>query len=339
MAENETAHQTASFFKDKKIIITGLTGFIGSRLAKELLEKDALVYAFCHKGSQNLWRVQNILEKVAWIKADLCDYQAVCDSLRTIDPDIIYHLATYYSVDNKVDFSAIIDTNIKASVTLLRSCEGLRKLKLFVNVGTCAEYGDLRKKADEKTPLNPNSIYASTKAANTIILHQLASDFGIPLTTLRLYNLYGEFEKPERLVPYVILTLLNNQTVELTGCKQQKDYSYLGDFVNAFLKAAENHENAKGEIFNIGSGKTIKLKELVMEIVKQLEADYNKVKFGSLQYRENEMWYQGTSIKKAKKCLKWEPQVSLEEGIKRTVGWYKDNLELYNFRQKRCDDG
>jgi len=320
---------STDFFKNKKIAITGVTGFIGNRLAKELIGNGAAIYVLTHKNSKNTWRISDIVEKMTRVETNLCNQEEVYNTLRKIDPDFIYHMATYYSVNNNVDFSEIIDTNIKASVMLLKACEGLKELKLFVNVGTCAEYGDLKEEANENSKLNPNSIYASTKAANTIILHQLAKDCKIPLTTLRLYNIYGEFEKPQRFVPYIILSLLNQETVKLTNCEQAKDYSYLGDIVNAFLKAAENFERAKGEIFNIGSGNTIQMRDLVEEIVRQVGYGQEFVKFGALKYRENEMWHQGTIIEKAKEYLGWKPKVDLKEGLKRTIKWYQKNLNLY----------
>jgi nucleoside-diphosphate-sugar epimerase len=318
-----------NFFENRKIVITGVTGFIGSKLAKELLQRKASITAFFRPGSRNTWRISEILDKISIVEINLGDYKRVKEKLRGLNPDFIFHLATYYSVTDEVDFDEIIETNIKAGIVLVRASETLSSLKLFVNVGTCAEYGDLRERADETAPLNPNSIYASTKAASTIILHQLSRTLNVPLTTLRLYNLYGEFEKPGRIVPYVATSLLRGKPVELTGCEQAKDYSYLGDIVSAFLKAAERYENARGEVFNIGSGRTIKVRELVEEIIKQVGSGRELVRFGAKPYRENEMWYQATSIAKAEKLLDWRPQTSLQEGMEKTVAWYKENLNLY----------
>lgn len=313
----------------KKVVVTGASGFIGSRLVKELLDSGALVTALGRRDS-DLWRLGSYADKIAWDHPDFLDLDALETALRVSDPDFIFHLATYYSVDNNVDFSEIIDTNIKVGALLVQAAGRLENLKLFINTGTCAEYGDLREEATEEAKLAPNTIYAATKAAASLILHQIADDQGVPMTTLRLYNLYGEFEGARRFVPYIILSLLRGEDVQLTGCEQSKDYSYVGDFVEAFLLAALGYRKAVGEILNIGSGKAVQMKELVDAIAAALPESRSNIKYGARPYRENEMWHQSTSIEQAREHLDWQPQTSLQEGIKKTVDWYKQNRHLYH---------
>lgn len=319
----------SDFFDNKKIVVTGVSGFIGSRLSKELLQRGATVTAFARRNS-NLWRIKDFTSEINWVYPDFYSFDDLSDQLLKINPDFIYHLATYYSVDNNVDFSEMIDTNIKVGALLTKAAARVDNLKLLINTGTCAEYGDIQEPANEESRLTPTTIYASTKAANTLIVEQIAADLKVPLTTLRLYNLYGEFEAARRIVPYIILSLLRDNDIKLTACEQAKDYSYIGDFANAYMQAAVEYEKARGMLFNIGSGTTIKMRRLVDEIAANLPQSKAKINFGALPYRENEMWYQSTSIEQAKKYLNWQPEISLRDGVKRIIDWYRNNIHLYH---------
>jgi len=317
------------FFDGLPVVMTGATGFVGGRLARELVARGARVTAIHRDDGIGTRRLEEAAASVRFVEADLLDPVAVRDLLDETRPAVIYHMATYYAVDNDVDLGAMIDTNVKAGALLVSACRDRADLRLLVNVGTCAEFGDFRGLADETTRIDPNNAYASTKAAQTVVMRQLGRDLGVPLTTLRLYNMYGEWEKPERLVPYVILSLMRGERVELTAGEQAKDYSYLGDVVDAFLATAEKHGAAAGETLNIGSGVTVTMRGLVEEIAKHFPGSDGLVDFGAKPYRPDEMWFQGTSIAAARRVLGWEPRTSLADGIASVVGWYRDHAAEY----------
>lgn len=316
-----------------RALITGATGFVGARLARELLGRGDTVAALARpSGTGDAWRVVGLGDAIEWIEADLARPESVGRALDWAKPEVVFHLATHYAVDNRVDLAAMIDSNVKAGAVVTAACAGLDSLKLLVNTGTCAEYGDFRGPADETTPLAPNNVYASTKAAQTIVVMQLARDLGVPATTLRLYNMYGEYEKPSRLVPDVTLKLLRGERVELTACEQEKDYAYVGDIARAFIAAADAGQACAGEIVNIGSGVTVPIRTVVDEIATHFPGSAELLAFGAREYRPDEMWFQGTSIEKAKRLLGWEPARTLAEGIARTVAWYRENAALYEGR-------
>lgn len=319
----------AGAYADTRVCVTGATGFIGSRVVRELLALRANVTVLAHPGSQRSARLEGVADRVRCVPVDLCDPEAIRAALEAADPQVIFHLATYYAVSNNADLGAMIDTNVKASGLLVQAAATLPGLRMFVNAGTCAEYGDFRGPANEDTPLNPNNAYASTKAAQTLLAMQLGRDLGIPLTTLRLYNIYGEAEKPDRIVPYVALSLIRGQRVELTGAEQAKDYTYLGDMVEALLLAGDTPD-AAGEIINIGSGVTITVRRLVEEVAAQFEDAGNLVVFGARPYRPDEMWFQGTRTEKAERLLGWKATTPLNEGIARVVDWYRANTGFYD---------
>jgi nucleoside-diphosphate-sugar epimerase len=141
--------------------------------------------------------------------------------------------------------------------------------------------------------------------------------------------MYGEHEKPERIVPYAILSLLRGERLELTEGEQAKDYTYLGDVVEAFLLAAERYREAAGATVNIGSGATITMRQLVEEIMRHFPGSEGLVAFGAKPYRPDEMWFQGTRVDRAREVLGWRAATSLADGIARTVAWYRANAHRY----------
>ncbi len=321
--------ELAAAYGGKRVAVTGATGFVGARLTRELVALGAEVTALSHDDGTGEWRLGDAAGAIRSVETDLGDPVSARAALAAADPETVFHLATYYAVDNDVDLAEMIDTNVKAAAVVVAASAGLPSLEVLVNTGTCAEYGDFRGQADEDTRVDPNNVYASTKAAQTVIAMQLGRDLEVPVTTLRLYNMYGEYEKPSRLVPHVALSLHRGREVRLTAGEQAKDYSYVGDVVRAFLAAGARPAAAAGEVFNIGSGSTVTMRELVEEIARHFPGSEELVRFGALPYRADEMWFQGTSAEKARRLLGWSASTPLSEGIASVVAWYRENADAW----------
>jgi nucleoside-diphosphate-sugar epimerase len=127
----------------------------------------------------------------------------------------------------------------------------------------------------------------------------------------------------------VILSLLRGDHVPLTAGEQAKDYSYVEDIVRAFVLAGSRPQDSAGRIFNIGSGTTVSMRDLVETIATHFDGADDLLGWGEVPYRDNEMWFQGTSIDAARSALGWEPEYDLESGIAETVAWYRENQGLY----------
>lgn len=316
------------FYDGAGVVVTGATGFVGARLTRELIALGADVTALHHEDGTGTWRLGEAADEIRFVDTTLDDPGAVRSALIAAAPKVVFHLATHYAIDNDVDIPKMVDTNVKAGAVLVSAARAVDSVRMLVNAGTCAEYGDFRGVADEHTPLAPNNVYASTKAAQTLVMGQLGRDLAVPLVTLRLYNMYGEYEKPSRIFPHVVLSLLRGAPVPMTAGEQAKDYTYVGDVAEAFL-AAGAEPSAAGEVVNIGSGATVTMRRFVEEVAGHFPGADELLGFGAIDYRPDEMWFQGTSTDKAEALLGWRASTSLGDGVSRAVAWYRESADRH----------
>jgi nucleoside-diphosphate-sugar epimerase len=306
-------------WQKRRVLVTGATGFIGSHLAKRLVKRGAEVHAFVH-SSGSLWRVKEIQERLFLHGIDLCDQASVNSACQEINPEIVYHLAAYGVNYEQQDIKQALDTNVMGTVNLIRGLRGTA-CKRFIHTSTFAEYGHKDHPIRETDSLEPVGIYASTKAAASLIAPVVAGECGIPLSIIRLFTVYGPFEGEDKFVPYVILSLLDGKAPKLTTCRQVRDYIYVEDVVEAYLNAADISIDEPLTL-NIGSGVPITLQDVVRNISKLL---YNKseVLFGAIPHRRNEIWQAYADVTKAREVLGWYARIPLEEGLLRTIDWFR----------------
>jgi nucleoside-diphosphate-sugar epimerase len=314
-----------NYFGNQKVLITGANGFIGSHVVQRMVQEKALVSVMVRESS-DLWRIEELIKDIDIHLVDLRDSSSVDTCIKQIKPDFIFHVGAYGVDSRQKDYYTATSTNIIGTMNLLNSVKDIG-CKKFINVGTCMEYGDKKEIIREDSYLEPDSIYGSTKASATIIAHQIAAENNISLVTLRPFGIFGEKEGSHKFFPYIILSILEGKEVNLTPCEQYRDYCYIDNIMDGFVLAAKN-EDIKNQIFNIASGEIFKLKHFVDIIYKEVGLK-NQPNFGALPYRKNEVWKQQPDTTKIKTLLNWEPKVSLEEGIKRTINWYQENKEKF----------
>lgn len=325
----DLAHDIAEALSGAGALVTGATGFVGSRLVRELLDAGAQVTALTPPGGADTPRLDDVAGRVTWQEADFTDASAVREVVAEVEPAFVFNLAGAIDMSPSADAARLSEANVTSAASVVAACEGIRDLRLCVHTGTCAEYGDLREASDESSPIAPTTAYGATKAAATIVCRTIAEERGVPLAVLRPYNLYGEHEAPARLVPHVALSLLAGREVRLTAGEQEKDYLYVGDLARAYLAAAARPEAAAGEVFNVASGVTVRVRELVETLADSLRADGSLLRFGAVPYRPNEMWRQVASVDKAARVLGWRAERTLSEGLSLTAAWYRENRGLY----------
>lgn len=312
-------------FKNKTFLITGGYGFIGSHLVRRLLHLQAKIVLFI-RASSDSWRLKNILKNIETYEVDIRDKAQVQDAIKKINPDYIFHLAAYGVNSAHIDYMHAIETNIIGTCNIIQAAKFVN-CKKIINMGSSSEYGNKMEPIHENMLLTPVDIYGSTKAASTILAHQIASENNINLITLRPFGIFGEAEEPHKLFSYIILQVLQNKDVNLTLCNQLRDYCYIENIIDACILAIEN-TNVQNEIFNIGSGNIYPLKHYVELLFKHLNT-YSRPNYGAIPSRTNERWIPEANIQKIKNSLSWEPRINIEEGIIKTINWYKNNTNIY----------
>ncbi len=321
----EGKRETERAFSGKRVLITGASGFIGSHLAKRMVEQNAQVYVIAREGS-DLWRIEDFIKDVLIYRADIRDRDKIDACTKSAKPDYIFNMAAYGVDARQNDYFIAAHTNIIGTMNMLNSLIPLG-CKKFINIGTCMEYGDKKDIIREDCHLEPFNIYGSTKAASAMLSHQIAAENGIDIVTLRAFGVFGENEGSHKFFPHIILSILNNTDVNLTGCEQYRDYCYVENIIDGLVLAALD-DTLQNEIFNIGTGVIFQLKYYVDKIFRKMEAAGDP-KYGAVPYRSGEVWKPHPDVSKIKRVLKWEPRIGFDEGLDRTINWYKKNKERF----------
>ena len=287
-------------------MITGSAGFIGANLIRKLLSLNYDVNLVLRKSS-DLWRIREILNKVKAYHVDLLNKKKLTKIVRKINPNFIIHLATYSDYRKQTDAEKMIDANIKSALNLLLASKNI-DYKLFINTGSSSEYGVKNKPMNEKDCLKPISFYAVTKASTTFLCQVFANEYKKPIITLRPFSVFGPYEEEKRFIPTIIKAVIENKSIKLTPGNQRRDFIYIDDVVDIYIKALSYGKKLSGEILNIGTGIEYTNDEVVQTLFK-VTCKKVKIKKGAFPKR-----------------LNWKPKFSLEKGLDETYKWH---LQLY----------
>lgn len=311
--------------RHKKILVTGATGFVGSHLTRRLVELG-LDVTILKRHNSNTSRIKDLKDKIETVDADLRDINHLRNALSKIKPEIVFHFATYGNFSHETDKNKIIATNLNGTKNLIEILLD-SKIKLFINTGSSSEYGKYDTPMSELLPLNPVSTYGLTKASVSLLCTKFYETKKFPVTTLRLFTPYGPFDHPSRLIPSVITSILMGDDLNLTGGEQERDYIFIDDVIDAYIKVTEVTDIA-GKVINIGSGKGTKVRDIANNI-KHLSGYNKEPNWGALPYRDDEIFKWSADIRLAKELLNWRPRTTLEDGLKKTYEWFKENKKLF----------
>ena len=322
--------------KNKKVLITGSEGFIGSHLTERLIVEGCDVRAFVLYNFTNLWGwldslPKNILKKIEIITGDVRDKNVVDKAMKDID--VVFHLAaligipfSYHSPDSYVD------TNIKGTLNILQSSLN-NKVKRVLVTSTSEVYGTARYvPLDEKHPKQGQSPYSATKIGADHMAESFYRSFDLPVSIVRPFNTYGPRQSARAVIPTIITQLLSGkEKIKLGSLHPTRDYVFVKDAVEGFIEIAKSSKTI-GEEINIASQKEISIGELADRLIKMINP---KAKILSdkirIRPKKSEVERLLGSNKKIKKLTKWKTRYSFDKGLKETVGWFKDkeNLKLY----------
>jgi GDP-4-dehydro-6-deoxy-D-mannose reductase len=319
-----------------RALVTGITGFIGSNLAEALVQKGYELTGLVRPcASRDLRPIQHLLADITLVTCDLTNYASVTNSLRTLDPDIIFHLAALspvrYSFEHPFKYQ---ETNLIGTINLVHSILEMPDFKRhrLIAASTAEVYGiQERKPFKETLPLNPTSPYAVSKAAMDMYLRMASLAYSLNCTVLRPTNSYGRKFEIGFIVEYLVTTMLRGERAYVGAPDSVRDYIHVDDHVNAYIVAAEK-QTAPGEVYNAGSGRGISNRDLALLIAKTVGYDEKKITFGSyppgypMRPMPGEQPYIVLDPSKITNELGWRATVDLERGIRDTVAYWKNQL-------------
>jgi len=310
-----------------KILVTGGAGFIGSNFIRyalktrkdcDIVNYDKLTYA---GNLANLEEVAN-RSNYTFIKGDICDGSAVEAAMRGCHA--VVHFAAESHVDRSIYAPApVIETNIKGTFTLLEVARALR-IGRFLHVSTDEVYGDmpLAEFADESSPLQPSSPYSASKAGSDLLVLSYVRTYGLSALITRSSNNYGPYQFPEKFLPLMITNALDHKPLPIYGDgKQQRDWLHVEDNCRGILAVLD--KGRVGEVYNIGGldiEENISVARRVLELTERPESLLSYVTDRPGHDRRYAL-----RCDKMEEHLGWKPQISLEEGLRQTIDWYKSN--------------
>jgi len=307
----------------KKIFVTGATGFIGRHLVHRLRDEGYSVGALVRSTSPS--QKSGRIDGVAYFPGDIRNYEEIQTAFSAFEPDAVIHLVTYYAVMHRADeIGVMTDTNVKGTMNLLQAASESGTVKLFVNTSSCAVYEQKKKRLTEEDCIKPQNLYALTKIQAEEACRYYADTFHLPCVTLRIFPPYGPGDHERRLIPYVIGCILKNTPPSLTTGKQEWDFVYVDDIVKAYVAVLKSFPfSEEHAIFNIGTGNPISVRSLVEKIREDTGSDMDLL-WGAVAHRSNEVWYNSSDSTKAQTVLHWRPETGIDEGIHKTVAWFRD---------------
>jgi nucleoside-diphosphate-sugar epimerase len=310
-----------------KIFITGISGFIGSMLKDRLLNLDYEVIGLVQEEKEATSKHKNI----KYVRGDLTAYKVIRSILGYIKPHYIIHLAARTEVETSfyepISFSEI---NYCGTVNLIESSKDLDNFKLFIMASTMETYGvqpkDNWKAFDENTKQYPNAPYSVAKIGCEYYLDYAKRAYGFPYTALRQTNSYGRIDNDFFVVEQIITQMLKNPNEINLGYREPyRNFLYIDDLLDLYIKLIKNVDLCRGEIFCTGPDNALQIEQLAYIIADKLNW-HGKINWGTKKNRPGEIYYLNSTNSKAARVLGWHPKYSLSEGLDLTIKHWKDKL-------------
>ena len=312
----------------ERVIVTGAAGFIGANLARRLLENGAQPHLFTAPGSAR-WRLEEISAHAPIVEVDLADDEGLAAAVVGARADRIYHLAAHGGYSWQTDHLAILRANVLGTSNLLEACLA-RGFEVFVNTGSSSEYGLKDHAPTEDEAIEPNSTYAVSKAAATMLCRLAAARSGANVCTLRLYSTYGPWEEPRRLVPALAVEGLRGRLPPLVDPTIARDFVWVGDVVDAYLAAGNATHDEPGAVYNVGTGVQTALVDAV-ETVRDVLAVEATPDWGSMPPRswDTNRWV--ADSQKIHEQLSWHAETSFRVGFGAFADWLRERPDIFEF--------
>ncbi|MCY6483567.1 NAD-dependent 4,6-dehydratase LegB [Clostridium aestuarii] len=322
-------------WKGKKVLVTGSEGFIGSHLTERLVKLGADVTALVQYNSFNNWGWidtfdKNVKESLNVITGDVREYDNVKRMVK--GQEVIMHLAALIAIPySYLSPMAYVRTNVEGTTNVLEACREEENIEKIIHTSTSETYGTaLYVPIDEKHPMQGQSPYSASKIGADKMAESFYKSFNLPIATLRPFNTYGPRQSARAVIPTIISQILAGKTeIKLGSLTPTRDFNYVKDTAEAFIKVAESDKTI-GEVVNAGSNYEISIGELVKNIIKLSGKDVKIIcdeqRMRPEKSEVNRLWADNTKIKE---LTDWTPKYTLEDGLKETIEWIKNNMQYF----------
>jgi NAD dependent epimerase/dehydratase len=315
----------------RRALVTGAGGFVGSHLTERLVQAGARVRAMVHYNALGSWGwlerspVRGDIEVVA---SDLADRDSVARAMK--GSEIVFHLGALIAIPYSYEApESYVRTNVVGTLNVLQAARELGVGRI-VHTSTSEVYGTAQYvPIGEKHPLQGQSPYSASKIGADKMAEAFHRSFGVPVVTVRPFNTFGPRQSARAVIPTIISQCLAGDTIRLGSLEPTRDFNYVADSVEGYLLAAGS-DTAVGTVINLGSGREISIGDLARTIVEMtggtatIESDDRRVR---PEASEVERLLADNALARA--LLGWSPQVTLEDGLARTIDWMRENQERF----------
>lgn len=301
----------------RRVLVTGAAGFLGSHLVPRLIAAGAEVCVLDQPNARR-WSILERSDLAATLRADVRSLgQPVHDDVLG-DIDVVFHLAAVGVVGDGGDVRELVAANIDGTMAALLVAQRLGSRLVYC--GSCFEYGAGARWAEDAMPA-PTTEYGASKAGGWLLANAFARRTGLEVVSVRPFTMYGPMEPPGRLVPSVVRHALAGHPIDLTPGDQARDFVYVEDVADAFVAAATT-DAAVGGTFNICTGTAATVRHVVHRVL-ECTGSRSEARFGALSYRSTELTILSGDPTRAREVLGWRSRVSLDDGLARTIAWFR----------------
>jgi NAD dependent epimerase/dehydratase len=323
----------SAYWQGKQVLVTGAGGFIGSHLVERLVAEGACVRAFLRynsRGDIGLLRLtpREIFQQLQIVAGDIRDADAIHMAVEGCQ--VVFHLAALISIPYSYHHPLeVAEVNLMGTFNALMACKKM-KVDRLIHTSTSEVYGTAQRvPIDENHPLQGQSPYSASKIGADKLAESFYCAYNLPVVTVRPFNTFGPRQSARAVIPTIITQALAQSVIRLGNLESTRDFTFVDDTVNGFLKAAET-PGVEGKTMNLGTGSEIKIGALVEKILHltgssaHIEVDTNR-----LRPADSEVQRLLSNNSLAFATLGWTPHTNLDDGLKQTVEWIKDHLNLY----------
>ena len=325
----------SEFWKDKRVLVTGAGGFIGSQLVERLLAEGARVRAFVRYTSRAdtgylRFAPPELSGALEIASGDLREWHTMRQAVQGCA--IVFYLGALISITYSYQHPyEVAEVNFMGTLNILMACRelGVRRL---VHTSTSEVYGTARRvPIDESHPLQGQSPYSASKIGADKLAESFFCSYDLPVVTVRPFNTFGPRQTARAVIPAIISQALTKDIIRLGNLSTKRDFTYVSDTVQGFLCAAEA-PSVEGQVFNLGTGQEIAIGEIAQKIIRMvgkpappaIEVDPER-----LRPEPSEVMRLLSDHSLARERLGWKPEFSLDEGLEQTIAWVREHPELY----------